>query len=273
MADVVQRPFLKWAGGKARLVSKISSVLPDANTLVEPFVGAGSVFLNTHYSKYVLSDINQDLINIFQILQLQKSQFIESLRPYFSEETKTEDFYYQQRNLFNQTPMGEKRALLFLYLNRHGYNGLCRYNKSGGFNVPFGRYSKVYFPEQEMNYFIEKSKGVTFLCEDFETVMNKAKKGSVIYCDPPYVPLSKTASFTSYAKNDFEANDQIKLAALAKSLKEKGISTVISNHDNDFTRDLYQGAKIISFSVQRLISCKGESRNKAAELLAVFDGR
>jgi DNA adenine methylase len=155
-------------------------------------------------------------------------------------------------------------------MNRHGYNGLCRYNLKGQFNVPFGRYKKPYFPRKELLHFWQKSQRATFVCEDFAQVMKRARRGNVVYCDPPYVPISPTAYFTSYAQTGFSLHDQERLALLACKLSQRSVTVVISNHENEFTRSLYQDAKIVSFPVRRSISCHGSKRGEADELLAIY---
>ena len=266
------RAFLKWAGGKYSLTDVISKMLPKDECLIEPFVGAGSVFLNTNYKKYILNDINQDLINLYQILKDSPDAFIEDIRQFFVPKNNNEDSYYQLRAEFNASNDKYFRSLVFLYMNRYGYNGLCRYNKSGGYNVPFGRYKKPYFPEAEMNYFAEKAEKATFTCEGYRDSFTRANTSSVIYCDPPYVPLSKTASFTSYAGNGFTLDDQADLANAAEEIVlKKSIPVLISNHDTIWTRKIYEHAKKIkSIQVARTISQKGGSRDKVAELLALY---
>ena len=161
-----QRAFLKWAGGKYSLSDVINKMLPKGERLIEPFVGAGSIFLNSDYKEYLLNDINQDLINLYQILKEQPDAFIEDARQFFTEKHNQADVYYQHRKEFNESDDRYFRSLMFLYMNRHGYNGLCRYNKSGGFNVPFGKYKKPYFPEQELNFFADKAQSATFVCKE-----------------------------------------------------------------------------------------------------------
>ncbi len=128
------------------------------------------------------------------------------------------------RQLFNQTTDPYQRSLLFLFLNRHCYNGLCRYNQSGFFNVPFGKYKKPYFPEAELEAFAEKAKKATFVCMDYQQLFAQLPAEAAVYCDPPYVPLSKTASFTSYAKNSFNLDDQADLANLSEQRNSVAIS-------------------------------------------------
>jgi len=266
------RAFLKWAGGKYGLSDVIATMLPKGDCLIEPFVGAGSVFLNTDYPKYILNDINKDLINLYQILQIKPDAFIQDAKILFCPENNQSERYYQLRKEFNESNDSYFRSLVFLYMNRHGYNGLCRYNKSGGYNVPFGKYKRPYFPEVELNFFAEKAQKATFVCEGYRKTFTRAKANDVIYCDPPYVPLSKTASFTSYAGNGFGLDEQADLANAAEEVSAKKSTVVlISNHDTIWTRKIYEHAtKIKSVNVSRTISTKGSTRKKVAELLALY---
>ncbi|MDX1392510.1 MAG: Dam family site-specific DNA-(adenine-N6)-methyltransferase [Rheinheimera sp.] len=264
------RAFLKWAGGKYNLVQAIAGHLPASDMLIEPFVGAGSVFLNTEFKHYQLNDINADLIGLYQLLQRKHDGFIADARTLFTAQNNQRDSYLQLRHQFNSSSDAYERALLFLYLNRHGYNGLCRYNLSGKFNVPFGSYKKPYFPEAELHYFAEKAQRATFSCTGYQQMMQQAPAGAVIYCDPPYVPLSKTASFTSYARQGFNLDDQAQLANLAEQAQQRGVTVVISNHDTTWTRKIYHQAVLHSLQVGRSISQKGSSRGKVAELFAVY---
>ncbi len=141
------RPFLKWPGGKFRLMDKILACLPKGAQLIEPFVGSGAVFLNTDYDKYLLNDANADLINLYQFLKTEGLAFINLCKHYFQKKYNTEKHYYQLRAKFNTSNDIMEKSILFLYLNRHGYNGLCRYNKRQKYyNVHFGRYIMPYFP-------------------------------------------------------------------------------------------------------------------------------
>ena len=266
-----QRPFLKWAGGKYLIVERIRKSLPEGNRLIEPFVGAGSVFLNTDFAHYTLNDINKDLINVFKVLKKEKERFVAYCYEFFTDKNNSRSAFLALREQFNTTDDIRLKAALFIYLNRHAFNGLMRYNQQGLFNTSFGDYKKPYFPEQEMLAFAKKSHLARFSCQDFSTVMKKAVPGDVVYCDPPYVPLSVTANFTKYHSSGFGLAEQEKLVTLAKELASQGITVVISNHDTEFVQDLYQGASIESFSVRRYISCNPKERNKAKELLAVFD--
>ncbi|MBE4313817.1 Dam family site-specific DNA-(adenine-N6)-methyltransferase [Vibrio parahaemolyticus] len=266
-----QRAFLKWAGGKYGLVEDIQRHLPPARKLVEPFVGAGSVFLNTDYDHYLLADINPDLINLYNLLRERPEEYISEAKRWFVAENNRKEAYLSIRAEFNKTDDVMYRSLAFLYMNRFGFNGLCRYNKKGGFNVPFGSYKKPYFPEAELEFFAEKAKKATFVCEGYPETFRRARKGSVVYCDPPYAPLSNTANFTSYAGNGFTLDDQAALADMAeRTATERGIPVLISNHDTTLTRRLYHGADLSVVKVKRTISRNGSGRNKVDELLALF---
>ncbi|WOC26704.1 Dam family site-specific DNA-(adenine-N6)-methyltransferase [Pseudoalteromonas sp. N1230-9] len=269
------RAFLKWAGGKYSLVEDIHARLKkasaSADTLVEPFVGAGSVFLNTDFKHYILNDINADLINLYTELKRTPDEFISDAKKLFVELNNHPEAYYEYRVQFNQSNDVYERAILFLYMNRHGYNGLCRYNLKGIFNVPFGKYKRPYFPEKEMNFFAQKAQQATFTCLGYDEVFKLIPENAVVYCDPPYVPLSKTASFTSYAKGGFNLDDQANLANLAEQTAfENNTPVLISNHDTVWTRKIYSQAALDEIQVKRTISPKGGSRNKVNELMAMY---
>lgn len=265
------RAFLKWAGGKYPLIEDIRRHLPAGECLIEPFVGAGSVFLNTDYDRYILADINSDLINLYNIVKMRAPDFIRDARVLFEDDANTSQAYYLLRTEFNLCTDAYRRAVLFLYLNRHCYNGLCRYNLSGAFNVPFGRYKKPYFPETELYRFADKAQKAEFVCESYQQTLSKVEPGSVVYCDPPYVPLSTTANFTAYHTNSFSLAEQQNLARMASRLsRESGIPVLISNHDTALTREWYGEAVLHQVKVRRTISRNILGRSSVNELLALY---
>jgi DNA adenine methylase len=266
------KPFLKWPGGKFRLLDRIQNRLSSGKRLVEPFVGSGAIFLNSNYKKYLLADTNPDLINLYLLVQKNDDSFIDYCQSFFIPENNIEDCYYKFRSQFNTTTDVKYKSALFLYLNRHCYNGLCRYNSKHEFNTPFGRYKKPYFPKKELDNFHEASQSAKFIHASFVDTMKQTRKGDVVYCDPPYAPLSKTAYFTDYFADGFGWDKQIELAEWAVKLAKKGIPVIISNHNTDNTRTLYKqaGATTEKFMVRRMISCNTSKRNKVEELLAVF---
>ncbi len=270
---VGMRSALKWAGGKKKVINDIASLLPSKGKrrLVEPFVGGGSVFLNLDFEEYLLVDMNKDLIALFNLIKNQPTRFIYDAAKLFNGDNNQPEKYYQLRSQFNQSTDPYERSLLFLYLNRHGYNGLCRYNKSGGYNVPFGRYKHPYFPQNELEFFSEKAQKATFIQGDFETAFSELRADDVVYCDPPYSPINRTSNFTAYAGNSFTDDDQRRLVNCAQQAKTIGVPTLISNHYVDFTRELYKDAnKKKLFQVQRSISQKGKGRVKVKEILALY---
>ncbi|QYO51574.1 adenine-specific DNA-methyltransferase [Citrobacter braakii] len=264
------RAFLKWAGGKYPLLDDIKRHLPQGECLIEPFVGAGSVFLNTDFSRYILADINSDLISLYNIVKTRTDEYVQASRELFMPETNQAEVYYRFREEFNASQDPFRRAVLFLYLNRFGYNGLCRYNLRGEFNVPFGRYKKPYFPEAELYHFAEKAQNAEFHCLSYEECMDRADSNSVVYCDPPYAPLSATANFTAYHTNSFSPKEQAHLAEMAEKLVSKQIPVLISNHDTPDTREWYRSAKHFQVKVRRSISSNGGTRKKVNELLALY---
>ncbi len=265
------KPFLKWAGNKFRVVKHILPHLPAGGRLIEPFVGSGALFLNSDYDAYQLADSNADLITLYQQVQRDGEAFTAYCRSFFTPQNNDADRYYAFRVRFNALTPSREKAALFLYMNKHGYNGLCRYNKKGGFNVPFGRYKKPYFPEKEMRYFYMKAQTAVFHHQSFAETMKTAVADDIIYCDPPYVPLSATANFTSYGADPFGMDEQERLAALARETADRGIPVLISNHDIPITRHLYAEADAIyRFKVARTISRDGGKRTAVDELLALF---
>lgn len=266
------RPIFKWPGGKFKLLDPIIEELPSGTRLVEPFVGSGCVFLNTAYDAYLLCDVNEDVIGFYRRLTAEGAAFVAGCRALFADGNGAET-YYERRERFNILPPGDERAELFLYLNRHGYNGLIRYNSKGGYNVPFGRFAKPYFPEYEMLAFLAKAEKVRveFAAADFRETFARLGPGDVVYCDPPYYPLSTTANFTSYAGNTFGLAEQGELAALMERAAADGVRVVASNHDLPAVREMYAGAgSLRSLRVQRSISCDKNNRGTADEILAVF---
>ncbi len=282
MSEVaVIRPFLKWAGGKTRVVPHLRRALDplDAERLVEPFVGSGAVFLNLpRFRKLLLADANGDLIDLYRAVAYDWDAFMAEVRPLFVPQNNARAAYLALREEFNASPAGSiARAARFVYLNRHGFNGLCRYNARGGFNVPFGRYAKPALPEAALQAFharIQTAESVRIEHADFRDVFaSMLEEGDVVYADPPYVPLSATASFTAYAARAFGDAQQRALVEASRAAASRGVAVVISNHDVARVRELYAGAELASFPVARTISCAGGSRAPVKEVTAVFPVR
>jgi DNA adenine methylase len=269
--SILSKPFLKWAGGKSKLVPTLSEYLGSEGRLVEPFVGSGAVFMGTEFNDYLLCDTNPDLIGLFNNIKKNSSDLISQVFEIFDGKYNSEEYFYALRNEFNKLHSDDlRKSVLFVYLNKHAFNGLCRYNSKGFFNVPYGRYSSPTAPIKEIELFSLKCTIAEFICADFATTFKMLKEGDVVYCDPPYVPLSASSNFTAYSKGSFNDESQLLLAQLAEISKEKKIKVVISNHDTDFTRKIYANAELHELEVHRSISSKSSTRGKVNELIAVF---
>lgn len=267
----MSKPFLKWAGGKHKLAPIIQTELPEAKRLIEPFVGSAAVSLALEFDEYVLNDINADLMALYQTLKQEKQAFIDYALSFFTPENNQEKRFYDLREQFNHSHDAVEKSALFVYLNRHAFNGLCRYNSKGAFNVPFGRYKAPYFPADEMRQFIAKSSRMILMTGDFQAAFALIGNDDVVYCDPPYVPLNETASFTAYAQGGFTWQDQMRLVQQIEDKSKICRGIVLSNHDTPQTREWYRHAQSIqNIEVQRNIAAKSSSRVKAQELLARF---
>lgn len=259
--------ILKWAGNKTAIMPELLERLPaGALRLVEPFAGSCAVMMSTDYPAYLVADINPDLINLYQVIKDNSEGFIEGSR-YLWANTNNEDDYYRIRNAFNGEAIKAGkylRAVYFLYLNRHSYRGLCRYNRKGEFNVPYGNYKKPYFPESEIRAFAEKAKRATFICASYEETLSMLQVGDVVYCDPPY-----DGTFTNYHTNGFGDDDQYRLASILERRASEGHHIVISNSDTALTRSLYRGFSYYSLTAKRSIGVESGKSKSAAEIIAV----
>lgn len=218
-----QRPFLKWAGGKYSLLPELDRLIPAGKRLIEPFVGGGSVFLNSDkHERFLLADVNADLINLYQMLAVVPDSVIYEAMKAFRHLNDAEN-YTVIREAFNAQRLDAvERAAAFLYLNRHCFNGLIRYNLDGFFNVGFGKYKAPYFPEEEIKAFKRKAHACVFMNAGFRRTLALAGDGDVVYCDPPYEPLPGTAGFTNYAAGGFSWDSQVELAESCVAAHQRG---------------------------------------------------
>ena len=247
------RTVLKWVGSKSRIIDRLKEHLPTGNRLVEPFGGSCAVMMNTDYDRYLIGDVNQDLINFHQHVADYPESLIDEAKALF-ESSNTETRYYTLRDEFNTklTP-SVRRSAIFLYLNRHCFNGLCRYNNSGLFNVPYGRYPAPYFPEEEILAFNDKAPLATFMHAGWLETLQQVKRGDVVYIDPPYIPLSATSNFVNYAPKGFGLPEQRQLAEALLDLGSYGIPIVASNSGSKVSHELYKQFKISTLVAPRSI--------------------
>ncbi|WP_276349342.1 Dam family site-specific DNA-(adenine-N6)-methyltransferase [Enterobacter hormaechei] len=268
-----QRPFLKWAGGKYSLLPDLDRLIPAGKRLVEPFVGGGSVFLNSEkHESFLLADVNADLINLYQMLEVDHIRVC-SLAKILFERANSEVAYKELRDEFNNHRMGApERAAAFLFLNRHCFNGLIRYNRDGFFNVGWGKYEAPYFPEIEIKAFKQTSHKCVFLNAGYRRTLALAGEGDVVYCDPPYEPLPGSAGFTNYAAGGFSWSDQISLAESCVAAHQRGAKVLISNSTAPRVLELYEqhGFTLHHVDAWRSISSKGSTRETAKDIVATL---
>lgn len=265
----VPRSFLKWAGGKTQLTSVLLEHRPiNFRTYHEPFLGSGALFFCLYRKSLIrqaiISDINQELIDTYLAIRDNVKEVIKIL----SDFPHNREFYYQIRGLNPWSLPLPLRAARMIYLNKTGYNGLYRVNRKGEFNVPFGRYkSPQYLNKENLLAVSEALQKVEIICTSFETVLDRASEGDWIYFDPPYMPISKTACFTSYFTNNFDLEEQKKLRDFCIQLSQKGVYVTVSNSDTPIMRQLYSSFQIEQVFANRFINCNGRKRGKVAELL------
>jgi DNA adenine methylase len=269
------KPPLKWPGNKISSVARVVAELPARLRYYEPMCGSCAVGLNyPHAKSYMFGDSNPDLMNLYNHLLRGGENFINQAKAMFAPLMNEEGRYYEERGRFNKLPVTEcQRAILFLYLNRHCYNGLVRYNLDGKWNVPFGKYKKPYFPKQELRNMAAwaKEKRVQFCRGGYEQMLcEMADSNSLVYLDPPFWPTSKTANFTAYDGKRFGEEQQRELLCHVHYAVRKGAVVAVSNADVEVVREMYADARIVSYEARRSISCQGDGRKKTGEILAIF---
>lgn len=268
-----QRPFLKWAGGKYHQLPDIDRRIPAGQRLIEPFVGGGSVFINSRkHDFFLLADVNADLIHLYQMLAVVPDIVIRQARQLFSTRNSAAGYAEVADDFNGQLLAGPERAAAFLYLNRHCFNGLIRYNLAGKFNVGWGKYPNPYFPEKEIEAWTALASNCVFMNAGFRRTLSLAGEGDVVYCDPPYEPLPGTSGFTSYAPGGFSWEDQITLAECCVAAHQRGARVVISNSSAPRIIELYQqhGFKLNYVRARRAISSKSSTRETVSDIVAVL---
>lgn len=256
------KPFVKWAGGKRQLLRVLIANVPKTfNTYIEPMVGGGALLFELMPERGIISDINYELINAYRVIRDNVDELIENLKKHRNEES----YFYKVRAQNPEELSPVERASRFIYLNKTCYNGLYRENSKGEFNVPFGKYKNPKICDEEnlraVSEFLNSS-DVQILCQDYKDTCELAKKGDFVYLDPPYHPLSKTASFTKYNRYDFTEEDQMELSKVFRELDRKGCYVMLSNSNTEFVKKLYRGYRIEEIEASRAINCKGEGRKR-----------
>lgn len=265
------RPFLKWAGGKWSIAARIEELLPRdwrRRTYREPFLGGGAMFFWLQPERAVLSDAVGDLIVTYAVVHRQSGALIAQLER-LRDQHSTEQFY-RIRDDFNARREASEveRAAWLIYLNKTCYNGLFRTNRGGLFNVPIGRFAKpAIFDADNLRICGAVLSHATLQHAPFDHLVDEAGAGDLIYFDPPYVPISKTASFSAYADGAFTLDDQARLASVFRALDERGCVLALSNSDTPEVRRLYAGYHFTSIVAPRAISSKASTRGEVIEVL------
>lgn len=260
------RPFLKWVGGKRQLLPEIVANAPrEFGRYFEPFVGGGALFFHLRPQDAVLADANERLIRTYRGVRDDVESVIDLLRGYPYEQ----DFFYQTRAVAIDRRSDAEVAAWFIYLNRAGFNGLYRVNRDNQFNVSFGRYSNPRICDAEnLRACSGALRNVELAVGDFDVAVRTARPGDFTYFDPPYVPLSATSCFTSYAADGFGGDDQRRLRMTAARLKRLGVHVLLSNSAAPFVRELYNGGfETIDVYASRAVNCRPERRGAIKELL------
>ncbi|MEW9209530.1 Dam family site-specific DNA-(adenine-N6)-methyltransferase [Citrobacter werkmanii] len=266
------KPFLKWAGGKYSVIDDVLAHLPSGRRLIEPFAGGGSVFLNAGFAEVIASDACDDLILTYQVMQREPFALIDKAAMMFREGNNS-DYFDKIKARFNKREMTQlERAAAFIYLNRHCYNGLMRYNLKGEFNVGFGSYRQPYFPLAEMESFATLARRYTFALADYSDTVALAGEGDVVFCDPPYEPMPGKSGFTNYSGQRFRFEDQACLAQALKSAHQRGASVVVTNSGAPAINELYKslGFRVMSLRARRSISCAGDTRETVTDIIGVL---
>lgn len=264
-------PILKWVGGKRQLLPEIIELLPDKiTTYYEPFLGGGALLFHLQPKKAFVNDINPELINLYTIIKESPKELIEDLKKHVNES----EYFYEVRGLDRtekyMTMSNVEKASRILYLNKTCYNGLFRVNSMGEFNTPFGRYKNPKIVEEitinAVSHYFNNSDIRITSC-DYKEALKGIRKGSFVYFDPPYDPISDSSSFTGYAKGGFGKEEQIRLKEFCDTLTQKGVKFLLSNSATPFIKELYKDYQINFVRAKRNINSKKELRGEVEEVL------
>ncbi len=266
-------PILKWVGGKRQLLDSIEPLIPKCSTYYEPFLGGGAVLFCRQPAKAVINDSNQELMNVYLTIKEEPEALIKKLEEH--REKNCEEYFYHVRALDRDKQgfgnlTNVERAARIIYLNKTCYNGLFRVNSSGEFNSPWGRYKNPNITNettiQALSEYFNRA-DVTLKCGDYREALKGIRKGAFVYFDPPYVPISASASFTGYTAGGFGEQEQIALKEQCDALNARGIKFLLSNSACTFIEELYQDYIIEYVNAKRVINANPEKRGEIKEIL------
>ena len=265
------KPFLKWAGGKTKIIPHIIPLLPNDNiNYLEPFLGGGALFFELSrtqkLSKAIINDSNRDLINVYKVIKYSVNSLIEELDSLRYKNTQADYLKIRSHNPLNLSAV--KAAARFIYLNRTCFNGLFRVNKKGFFNVPYGKYANPIICDRENLKAVHLAlENTSIHGEDYIEFSARAKSGDYVYFDPPYLPISKSSNFTEYTDVPFGIKEHELLRELIDKLTTQGVKCIISNSYCDQTLALYQGYNVRVLEGNRNVGGSSDSRKKVKEIL------
>ena len=262
-------PVIKWVGGKRQLLHEIKKYIPSGfNRYFEPFIGGGAVFFSLQQNGSYISDVNEELVNLYCTIKYNAVDLLKDLRKH----QNTKEYFLQIRNLDREKQYKQlsdvQKASRFIYMNRTCFNGLYRVNSKGEFNVPFGAYHNPRIVDEEnLLACSELLKQTEIRCADFSAILDVVQPNDFVYFDPPYIPLNATSSFTSYTKDGFDVDMQYRLRDVCNTLHHKDVKFLVSNSDTPLTRELYSEYNIETVFASRAINCKASGRGKITEVL------
>ena len=274
--NILLSPILKWVGGKRQLLSEIIPLINKKySTYVEPFVGGAAVLFELQPKKAIINDLNSELINVYKTIKKTPEELIEKLKEHAH--NNTEDYFYTLRSLDRESNYemmtNVEKAARIIYLNKTCYNGLYRVNSSGQFNTPYGKYKNPNIVNEvtvrAISKYLNESK-IKITQGDYREVLKGLRKGSFVYLDPPYMPISTSSSFTGYTENGFSYEEQVILKNECDKLREKGISFLQSNSDCYEIRELYKDYEIKTVKAKRNINSKANKRGEINEVLIYY---
>ncbi|HEM5202416.1 TPA: DNA adenine methylase [Streptococcus suis] len=274
--NILVAPVLKWVGGKRQLIEDISPLIPKKiSTYVEPFVGGAAILFHLQPKKAIINDFNDELMNVYQVIKEDPNGLIKILEKH--KEANSEEYYYETRALDRASDYEnlskEEKAGRILYLNKTCYNGLFRVNSSGQFNAPYGKYKNPAIVNDVTikavsNYF--NSANIKFLNGDYKEALKGLRKGTFVYFDPPYMPVSSSSNFTGYTENGFGYEKQVELRDECLKLNKRGIKFLQSNSYTPEILELYSDSSVFTIKVvqaKRSINSKSDKRGEISEVL------
>lgn len=274
--NVLISPILKWVGGKRQLLKEIKGLIPkQITTYVEPFIGGGALFFDLQPNKAIINDYNEELINVYRVVKEDPEKLIIILEEHHK--LNSEDYFYKIRAMDRNDNYRDmsyiEKAARIIYLNKTCYNGLFRVNQAGQFNTPYGKYKNPNIINRPtilaMSKYFNEMKSLKIISGDYANTLKGLNKGSFVYFDPPYLPISSSSSFTGYTDQGFGYDEQVRLKIECDKLNKRGIKFMLSNSDHPLIRELYKEYSIITVKANRAINSNVNKRGEINEVLVI----